>query len=77
MREAASRQALIDRLRNYTSGSVEKPRISFLRDMTKVRNDCKVGVLTDLSASSTSTTILANEAIVMVAQPIDGTSALS
>ena len=77
MREAASPRALIDKLGNYTIGSVRKPRISPLGDMTKARNDHKLGVLMDLPASSTGMAILTNEAIVMVAQPIEGTSALS
>ena len=77
MREAVSPRAPIDGLRNYTSGSVKKLRISPLGDMTKARNDHKLGVLMDLPASSTNTAILANEAIVVVAQPIEGTSALS
>ena len=77
MREAASPQAPIDWLRNYTSSSIEKPRISPLGDMTKAWNDCKLRVLTDLPASSTGMAILANEAIVVAAQPIEGTSALS
>jgi hypothetical protein len=67
MREAASPRAPIDGLGNYTSGSVEKPRISPLGDMTKAQNDYKLGVLTDLPASSTGATILANEAIIMAA----------
>ena len=67
MREAASPRALIDGLWNYTSGSVKKPRISPLGDMTKARNDCKLGVLMDLPASSTGMAILANEAIVVAA----------
>ena len=66
-REAASPQAPIDGFGNYTSGSVEKPRISPLGDMTKARNDRKLGVLMDLPASSTGTAIMAIEAIVMVA----------
>jgi hypothetical protein len=48
-----------------------------LGDMTKARNDCKLGVLTDLPASSTGVAILATEAIVMVAQSTEGTTALS
>ena len=77
MREAVSPQAPIDGLRNYTSGSVKKLRISPLGDMTKARNDHKLGVLMDLPASSMGVAILANEAIVMVAQPTEGTSTLS
>ena len=45
--------------------------------MTKAWNDRKLGVLTDLPASSIVATILTNEAIVMAAQPTEGTSALS
>ena len=67
MREAASPRAPIDGLENYTSGSVEKPRISPLGDMTKARNDRKLGVLTDLPTSSTSVAILVNEAIIVAA----------
>ena len=74
---ASSPQAPIDGLKNYTSGPAEKPRISPLGDMTKARNDRKLGDLIDLHASSTGVVILATEAIVMVAQPIEGTSALS
>jgi hypothetical protein len=58
-------------------GLVEKPRISPLGDMTGAWNDRKPRVLSDLLASSMGATILANEAIVMVAQPIEGTSSLS
>jgi hypothetical protein len=39
------------------SGSVEKLRISPLGDMTKTRNDYKLGVLIDLPASSTGVAI--------------------
>jgi len=67
MREAASPRAPIDGFGNYTSGSVGKPRISPLGDMTKARNDRKLGVLMDLPISSTGTTILATEAIVVAA----------
>ena len=77
MREVAIPRAPINGLGNYTSGSVKKPRISPLWDMTKAWNDRKLGVLMDLPASSTNTAILANEAIVVVAQPTEGTSALS
>ena len=45
--------------------------------MTKARNDRKLGVLMDLPASSTGATILANKAIVVVAQPTEGITALS
>jgi hypothetical protein len=72
MREAASPRALIDGLWNYTSGLVEKPSISPLRDMIRARNDHKPGVLTDLPASSMGTAILANEAIVVTAQLNEG-----
>ena len=58
---------LIDELRNYTSGSVKKSRISLLGDMTRAWNDYKLGVLKDLPASSTGVAILANEAIVVTA----------
>jgi hypothetical protein len=73
-REVASPQAPIDELENYMIGLVE---ISPLGDMTGAWNDRKPGVLSDLLASSMGATILANEAIVMVAQPIEGTSSLS
>jgi hypothetical protein len=45
--------------------------------MTGAPNDRKPGVLMDLPVSSTSVAILANEAIVVAAQPTKGTSALS
>ena len=77
MREAASPQAPIDWLRNYTSGSVEKPRISPRGDMNGARNDHKPRVLMDLPASSMGTEILANKAIVVATQPTKGTLALS
>ena len=67
MREAASPRVSIDWLENYTSGSVRKPRISPLGDMTEVRNDRKPGVLTDLPISSTGTVILASETIIVTA----------
>ena len=67
MREAASPQVPTDELRNYTSGSVGKPRISPPGDMTKARNDRKPGVLTDLPISSTGTVILASETIIVTA----------
>jgi hypothetical protein len=57
----------IDGLGNHTSGSAEKPRISPLGDMTKAWNDHKLGVLTDLPASSMGATNLATVAIVVVA----------
>ena len=56
------------------SGSVEKPRISALGDMTGAWNDRKPRVLMDLPASSTSVMILANEAIIIIAQPNEGSS---
>jgi hypothetical protein len=43
-------------------------------DMTGARNDCKLGVLMDLLASSTGAAILANEAIVVTAHPNEGPS---
>jgi len=55
------------RLGNYTSGSVGKPRISSLGDMTGARNDHKTRILTGLPASCTGATILANEAILVTA----------
>jgi hypothetical protein len=67
-----SPRALKDRLKNYTSGLVRKPRISPLGDMTRARNDRKPGVLTYLPASSTGVPILANEAIVVIAHPHEG-----
>ena len=75
--EAASPRAPNDGLGNNSSGSVRKLRISLIGEMTRAWNDHKPGVLTDLPASSMDAAILANEAIVMVAQPIEGTSALS
>jgi hypothetical protein len=54
-------------LRNYMSGSAEKPKISPLEDMTGARNDRKPGVLTNSPASSTGAAILATKAIVVVA----------
>ena len=59
---------MIDGLRNYTSGSIEKTRISPLGDMTGAWNDYKPRVLMDLPASSMGAAILANKAIVVVAQ---------
>jgi hypothetical protein len=67
-------RVLTDGLRNYTSGSIGKPRISPLGDMTRARNDHKLRVLTDLLASSTGTMILASEAIVVTAHPKEGQS---
>jgi hypothetical protein len=42
--------------------------------MTGAWNDRKLGVLTDLPASSTDVVILANEAIVIAAYPNEGLS---
>ena len=67
LREVVSPQALIDGLRNYTSGSAGKPRISPLGEMIGARNDRKPGVLKDSLATSTGTAILATEAIVILA----------
>ena len=67
MREAASPRVLMDGLKNYTSGSVRKLRISPLGDMTEAQNDHKPGVLMDLPASSTGVVILATKAIVIIA----------
>jgi hypothetical protein len=67
-------QVLTDGLRNYTSGSIRKPRISPPGDMTRARNDHKPGVLKDLLASSTGTMILASEAIIVTAHPNEGQS---
>ena len=66
-REAASPQALKDRLGNHTSGSVRKQRISPLGDMTGAWNNRKPRVLTDTPASSTGAAILATETIVVIA----------
>ena len=74
MREAASPRVLMDGLKNYTSGSVRKLRISPLGDMTGAWNDCKPGVLMDLPVSSMGTAILDNEAIVVIAHPNEGLS---
>jgi hypothetical protein len=63
---------LINRLRNYTSGSTRKVRISPLGDMTGARNDYKPKVLTDLPVSSMGTAILATEAIIIIAHPNEG-----
>jgi hypothetical protein len=64
----------IDGLGNYMSGSIGKPRISPLGDMTEAWNDHKYGVLTDLPASSMGATIMATEAIVVTAHPNEGQS---
>jgi hypothetical protein len=74
MREVASPRVLIDGHGNYTSGSVRKPRISPLGDMTRAQNDRKPRVLTDLPTSSMGVAILANEAIIVIAQPNKGSS---
>ena len=42
--------------------------------MTKARNEHKLGVLTDLPASSTGMAILATEAIIVAAHPHEGNS---
>ena len=77
MREAASPRVLIDGLRNYRSGSVRKPRISPLGDMTRAWNNHKPRVLTDSPDSSTGVAILATEAIVITAHPNEGPKSLS
>jgi hypothetical protein len=64
----------IDGLGNYTSGSIGKPRISPLGDMTGAWNDHKHGVLTDLPASSMGVTIMATEVIIVTAHPNEGLS---
>ena len=74
MREAVSPRTPMDELRNYTSGSIRKPRISPLGDMTGAQNDHKPRVLTDLSASSMGAVILANEAIIVIAHSNGGQS---
>ena len=74
MREAAGPRALIDGLRNYMSGSIKKLRISPLGDKTRAWNDRKPRVLMDLPISSMGTAILANEAIVVIADPNEGLS---
>jgi hypothetical protein len=51
------------------SGSIKKPRIFPLGDMTKAQNDHKLGVLMDLLASSMGEAILATEAIVVATSP--------
>jgi hypothetical protein len=64
----------IDGLGNYTSGSIRKPRISLLGDMTEAQNDHKPWVLMDLPASSMGAAILSNEAIVVRTYPNEGSS---
>ena len=49
------------------SGSIGKPRISPLVDMTGAWNDRKPRVLTDLPDSITGVVILANVAIIVIA----------
>jgi len=51
------------------SGSVRKPRIFPLGDMTGAQNYHKPRFLTDLPTSSTGAAILATEAIVVIAHP--------
>jgi hypothetical protein len=72
LREAASPQAPIEGLGNYTSGLVRKPRISSLGDMTRPWNDHKPGVLMDLLTSSMGAAILATEAIIVATHQIEG-----
>ena len=72
-----SPQVPTDRLRNYMSGLIGKPRISPLGDMIEARNDHKPRVLMDLPASSIGTAILANEAIVVTTHPNKGLSLLA
>ena len=72
--EAASPRAPNDGLGNNSSGSVRKLRISLIGEMTRVWNDHKPGVLTDLPASSTGAVTLATEAIIVIAHPIEGLS---
>ena len=67
-----SPRVLIDGLRNYTGGSIGKPRISPLVDMTGARNNHKPRVLTDLPASSKGAAILATEAIIVTTHPNEG-----
>ena len=74
MKEAASPRAPIDELGNYTSGTIRKPRISPLGDMTGARNDHKLRVLTNLPTCSTGIAILANEAIIIIAHPNEALS---
>ena len=71
-RAAVSPRAPIDGLGNYMSGSVGKPRISPLWDMTGAWNDRKPRVLMDSPASSTGAAILAIQAIVVTAHPNEG-----
>jgi hypothetical protein len=74
MREATSPRVPTYGLANYTSGSVGKPRISPPGDMIGARNNRKPRVLKDLPVSSMGTAILANEAIIVIAQPNEGLS---
>ena len=70
--EVVSPQVSIDGLGNYMSGSIRKPSISPLGDMTGARNDRKPRVLIDLLDSSMGAAILANEAIVVTNHPNEG-----
>jgi hypothetical protein len=54
------------------SGSVRKPRISPLGDMTGARNNCNPEDLTDSPVSSTGMAIVPTEAIVVTAHPNKG-----
>jgi hypothetical protein len=76
-REAASPQASIDRLENYTNGSFRKPRISPSGNMTRAWNDYKPRVLTDLPTSSMGVAILATKAIIVTTHPNEGPKSLS
>ena len=73
-REAAIHRVPTDGLRNYTSGSIGKPRIFPLGDMTRARNDRKPGVLMDLPVSRTGAAILANETIIVTTHSNKGLS---
>ena len=74
MREAVSPQVSIDRLEYYMSGSIRKPRITPLGDLTRERNDCKPRILMDSPVSSTGVAILANEAIIVTTHLNEGLS---
>jgi hypothetical protein len=76
-REAASPRASTDGLENYMSGSVRKPRISPLGNMTRARNDYKPRVLMDLPASSMGVAILATKSIIVTTHPNEGPKSLS
>ena len=71
-RETASPRASIDGFRNYTSGSVRKPRISPLGDKTGAWNDRNPRVLIDLLVSSMGMEVLATEAMVITTYPNEG-----